>query len=94
MLCTVTVSTIVRSFLSNAARTLSARSLAAAYVVPTLKISSCASSIGAPSFVSAQLDAPGDDDDEIAERMSGNLCRCSAYPLIRAAIAAAREAKT
>ena len=47
---------------------------------------------GAPSYVSDDLDAPGDSDREIAERMSGNLCRCSAYPLIREAIAMAREA--
>jgi xanthine dehydrogenase YagT iron-sulfur-binding subunit len=26
------------------------------------------------------------DDDEIRERMSGNLCRCGAYPNILAAI--------
>jgi xanthine dehydrogenase YagT iron-sulfur-binding subunit len=31
-------------------------------------------------------------DDEIRERMSGNLCRCSAYPNIVAAIAHAAEA--
>jgi xanthine dehydrogenase YagT iron-sulfur-binding subunit len=29
-------------------------------------------------------------DDEIREFMSGNICRCSAYPQIRAAVAAAR----
>jgi len=28
-------------------------------------------------------------DEEIAEFMSGNICRCAAYPQIRAAIAAA-----
>ncbi|GGL70225.1 2Fe-2S iron-sulfur cluster-binding protein [Wenxinia marina] len=42
---------------------------------------------GDPSHVSASLS--GDvalDDSEIAERMSGNLCRCSAYPFIRQAI--------
>jgi len=27
------------------------------------------------------------DEDEIAERMSGNLCRCAAYANIRPAIA-------
>ena len=32
------------------------------------------------------------DDDEIREAMSGNLCRCGAYPNIVAAIAAARDA--
>jgi len=32
------------------------------------------------------------NDDEIREAMSGNLCRCGAYPNIVAAIAAARDA--
>ncbi|MHA6721681.1 2Fe-2S iron-sulfur cluster-binding protein [Sphingomonas sp. RS2018] len=42
---------------------------------------------GWASHASATLE--GDvtlSDDEIAERMSGNLCRCSAYPNIRDAI--------
>ncbi|MBB4155741.1 xanthine dehydrogenase YagT iron-sulfur-binding subunit [Sphingomonas jinjuensis] len=39
------------------------------------------------SHVSADLSSPGLNTDEIAERMSGNLCRCAAYPNIRAAIA-------
>ncbi|WP_241385853.1 2Fe-2S iron-sulfur cluster-binding protein [Rhodococcus sp. CH91] len=44
---------------------------------------------GAPSHVTADLDAaPELDDDEIRERMSGNLCRCAAYPNIVAAIRA------
>jgi xanthine dehydrogenase YagT iron-sulfur-binding subunit len=30
-------------------------------------------------------------DEEIAESMSGNLCRCAAYPNIRAAIRAVRD---
>jgi len=50
---------------------------------------------GDPSFASASLN--GDmplEDAEIAERMSGNLCRCSAYPLIREAIAMAAEVKS
>lgn len=49
---------------------------------------------GMPSHVSARL-GPIDalDDAEIAERMSGNLCRCSAYPNIRQAIANAAGAK-
>lgn len=39
------------------------------------------------SFVSESLDeAPALTDEEIRERMSGNLCRCSAYPNIVAAI--------
>ena len=42
---------------------------------------------GAPSYVSADLSGAGGlSDDEIRERMSGNLCRCSAYPNIVAAI--------
>ena len=42
---------------------------------------------GAPSHVTADLDrAPELDDDEIRERMSGNLCRCAAYPNIVSAI--------
>ncbi|MGR3366646.1 MAG: (2Fe-2S)-binding protein [Sagittula sp.] len=48
---------------------------------------------GAPSYVSDALDGAAFTDEEIAERMSGNLCRCSAYPLIREAIAMAAEAK-
>jgi xanthine dehydrogenase YagT iron-sulfur-binding subunit len=32
-------------------------------------------------------------DDEIREAMSGNLCRCGAYPNIVAAIAAARDGR-
>jgi xanthine dehydrogenase YagT iron-sulfur-binding subunit len=47
---------------------------------------------GYPSYVSASLtDPPRLGDDEIRERMSGNLCRCAAYPNIVAAI---REAMT
>ncbi|WP_407698077.1 2Fe-2S iron-sulfur cluster-binding protein [Stakelama tenebrarum] len=43
---------------------------------------------GWPSYVSADLEgAPDLSTDEIAERMSGNLCRCSAYPNIVDAIA-------
>ena len=42
---------------------------------------------GAPSFASVDLTAaPALTDEEIRERMSGNLCRCSAYPNIVAAI--------
>ncbi|WP_082458568.1 2Fe-2S iron-sulfur cluster-binding protein [Sphingomonas sp. Leaf10] len=41
---------------------------------------------GWPSHVSATLDDPDFTDDEIRERMSGNLCRCSAYPNIVDAI--------
>lgn len=31
------------------------------------------------------------DDDEIREWMSGNICRCAAYPHIRAAIREVRD---
>lgn len=42
---------------------------------------------GRPSFVSEDLTGPPElTDAEIRERMSGNLCRCSAYPNILAAI--------
>ena len=42
---------------------------------------------GMPSHVSARLDgAMKLSEEEIRERMSGNLCRCSAYPNIVAAI--------
>ena len=41
---------------------------------------------GWPSHASADLSDPAFDDAEISERMSGNLCRCSAYPNIVDAI--------
>jgi xanthine dehydrogenase YagT iron-sulfur-binding subunit len=42
---------------------------------------------GWPSYVTADVaTAPVLTDREIAERMSGNICRCSAYPNIVAAI--------
>jgi xanthine dehydrogenase YagT iron-sulfur-binding subunit len=42
---------------------------------------------GHPSHVTADLEADVTlSDDEIRERMSGNLCRCGAYPNIVAAI--------
>lgn len=42
---------------------------------------------GSPSHVTADLtDTPAAGDEEISERMSGNLCRCGAYGGIRAAI--------
>ena len=42
---------------------------------------------GWPSHVTQSLDGqPELSDDEIAERMSGNICRCSAYPNIVRAI--------
>jgi xanthine dehydrogenase YagT iron-sulfur-binding subunit len=42
---------------------------------------------GAPSHVTQDLEAPPPSSDlEIRERMSGNICRCAAYPNILAAI--------
>jgi xanthine dehydrogenase YagT iron-sulfur-binding subunit len=43
---------------------------------------------GMPSYVSADLTQPAAEltDVEIRERMSGNICRCAAYPNIVAAI--------
>ncbi|WP_314037934.1 2Fe-2S iron-sulfur cluster-binding protein [Dietzia sp. CH92] len=47
---------------------------------------------GTPSHVTEDLDAEVDlTDDEIRERMSGNLCRCAAYPNIVAAIRQVRD---
>ena len=47
--------------------------------------------MGMPSHVTRDLNNPGAtlaplSDEEIRERMSGNICRCSAYPNIVAAI--------
>lgn len=41
---------------------------------------------GWPSHVSGSDEAPAFDEQEIRERMSGNLCRCAAYPRIVEAI--------
>jgi xanthine dehydrogenase YagT iron-sulfur-binding subunit len=41
------------------------------------------------SFRSGQTDHPQFSDDEIRERMSGNICRCGAYPNIVVAVRAA-----
>jgi xanthine dehydrogenase YagT iron-sulfur-binding subunit len=42
---------------------------------------------GAPSYVTEDLSLPPElSDTEIRERMSGNICRCAAYPNIVAAI--------
>ncbi|WP_210358158.1 2Fe-2S iron-sulfur cluster-binding protein [Sphingomonas beigongshangi] len=53
---------------------------------------------GWPSHVSDDLSDPTFDDGEISERMSGNLCRCSAYPnivdAIREVAASSGDAKT
>jgi xanthine dehydrogenase YagT iron-sulfur-binding subunit len=46
------------------------------------------------SFESGNLNSPQLTDNEIRERMSGNICRCAAYPNIVAAVrAAARSAQ-
>ena len=47
---------------------------------------------GWASHVSDDLDHVALDDMEIRERMSGNICRCSAYPTIVAAIREVAEA--
>ena len=50
---------------------------------------------GWPSHVSDDMTGtPTMTDEEIAERMSGNLCRCSAYPNIVEAIRQAAGAST
>jgi xanthine dehydrogenase YagT iron-sulfur-binding subunit len=41
---------------------------------------------GWPSHASSDLTDPLFDDNEISERMSGNVCRCAAYPNIVDAI--------
>ncbi|KQX18528.1 MULTISPECIES: aldehyde dehydrogenase iron-sulfur subunit PaoA [unclassified Sphingomonas] len=41
---------------------------------------------GVPSHASPDLLAIAFSDDEVRERMSGNICRCAAYPNIIAAI--------
>jgi xanthine dehydrogenase YagT iron-sulfur-binding subunit len=42
---------------------------------------------GIPSYVTAHPERPPErSDQEIRERMSGNLCRCAAYPNMLAAI--------
>lgn len=46
-----------------------------------------------PSHVSEDLHAIEKTDAEIRERMSGNLCRCAAYPNIVAAIREVMETK-
>ncbi|GHH83725.1 hypothetical protein GCM10018793_46520 [Streptomyces sulfonofaciens] len=44
------------------------------------------------SAVALLRDGGAETDDEIAEYMSGNICRCAAYPNIRAAIREVRDA--
>jgi xanthine dehydrogenase YagT iron-sulfur-binding subunit len=44
------------------------------------------------SFETGNISNPQLTDDEIRERMSGNICRCAAYPNIVAAVRAAERA--
>jgi xanthine dehydrogenase YagT iron-sulfur-binding subunit len=46
------------------------------------------------SWQSGQHDRPELTDEEIRERMSGNICRCGAYPNIVAAVRAAAKGAT
>jgi xanthine dehydrogenase YagT iron-sulfur-binding subunit len=46
------------------------------------------------SWQSGRHDHPELTDDEIRERMSGNICRCGAYPNIVAAVQAAAKGAT
>jgi xanthine dehydrogenase YagT iron-sulfur-binding subunit len=46
------------------------------------------------SAVALLAEGHAGSDDEIAEWMSGNICRCAAYPHIRSAIRAVRDQKT
>lgn len=51
---------------------------------------------GAPSFVTERLSTVGPiqlTDDEIRERMSGNICRCGAYAGIVAAVRTAHQGR-
>ena len=48
-----------------------------------------------PSYVTEDLTQHAElTDTEIRERMSGNICRCAAYPNIVAAIKQAAETPT
>ena len=51
---------------------------------------------GVPSYVTEDLTRPAAElsDEEIRERMSGNICRCAAYPNIVAAIKQAMGEQT
>lgn len=48
---------------------------------------------GVPSHVTDELDDVALSDAELRERMSGNICRCAAYPNIIAAMRDVAEAK-
>jgi xanthine dehydrogenase YagT iron-sulfur-binding subunit len=47
--------------------------------------------ISAVSWQTGETDSPQLTDNEIRERMSGNICRCGAYPNIVAAVRAAAQ---
>jgi xanthine dehydrogenase YagT iron-sulfur-binding subunit len=47
--------------------------------------------LSAVSWQTGQTDSPQLTDNEIRERMSGNICRCGAYPNIVAAVRAAAQ---
>jgi xanthine dehydrogenase YagT iron-sulfur-binding subunit len=47
---------------------------------------------GIPSHVTEDLAQVAFSDTEVRERMSGNICRCAAYPNIVAAIREVHEA--
>ncbi|WP_245310795.1 aldehyde dehydrogenase iron-sulfur subunit PaoA [Bradyrhizobium valentinum] len=49
---------------------------------------------GIPSHVTRDLMAVNYSDEEVRERMSGNICRCAAYPNIIAAIREVHEGNT
>jgi xanthine dehydrogenase YagT iron-sulfur-binding subunit len=51
-------------------------------------------SAGIPSHVSADLQNVAFSETELRERMSGNICRCAAYPNIIAAIREVAEEQT
>ena len=46
---------------------------------------------GVPSYVTEDLAQVAYSDEEVRERMSGNICRCAAYPNILAAIREVHE---
>ena len=48
---------------------------------------------GIPSHATGDLDRVAFSDSEVRERMSGNICRCAAYPNIIAAIREVAEGK-
>ena len=51
-----------------------------------------ANELSTVSWQTGRTEKPDLTDDEIRERMSGNICRCGAYPTIVAAVRAAAKA--